>query len=52
MYPKMRMGKTVRHPAAVLSMEVFLEEIEGEGGEEACQGTCEFAPFLYGCHTS
>ena len=26
----MRMGKAVRHPAAVLSMEVFLEEVEGD----------------------
>ena len=30
MYPTMRMGKIVRHPAAVLSMEVFLEEVEGD----------------------
>ena len=30
MYPAMRMGKAVRHPAAVLSMEVFLEEVEGD----------------------
>lgn len=28
MQPTMRMGKAVRHPAAILSMEVFLEEVE------------------------